>query len=105
MSDFFSTCPECDLEFHDLDKHRLAARLAEAERLLRMSLEMMEHAGWMGGFIPDIRKLLAGAQGSALPSQKEKAKCKRCGDTGWLDGDPVRGISEEPCGCDENWQE
>ena len=32
-------------------------------------------------------------------------KCKRCGDTGWLDGDPVRGISDEPCGCDENWEE
>ena len=32
-------------------------------------------------------------------------KCKRCGDTGWLDGDPVRGISGEPCGCDENWEE
>lgn len=27
------------------------------------------------------------------------------GDTGWLEGDPVRGISDEPCGCDENWEE
>lgn len=32
-------------------------------------------------------------------------KCRRCGDTGWLEGDPVRGISGEPCGCDEKWEE
>ena len=35
----------------------------------------------------------------------KRPKCSRCGDTGWLDGDPVRGISDEPCGCDENWEE
>jgi hypothetical protein len=32
-------------------------------------------------------------------------RCPRCNDTGWLDGDPLRGISDEPCGCDENWEE
>lgn len=35
----------------------------------------------------------------------KRPKCSRCGDTGWLDGDPVAGISDEPCGCDENWEE
>ena len=34
-----------------------------------------------------------------------RMKCKRCGDTGWLQGDPILGISDEPCGCDENWEE
>lgn len=26
-------------------------------------------------------------------------KCERCHDTGWIQGDPVIGISDEPCGC------
>jgi hypothetical protein len=28
-------------------------------------------------------------------------KCERCSDTGWIQGDPVFGISDEPCGCAE----
>ena len=32
-------------------------------------------------------------------------KCARCSDTGWIAGDPVAGISGEPCGCDEDWSE
>lgn len=41
----------------------------------------------------------------AETAPNRKPKCSRCGDTGWLGGDPVRGISDEPCGCDENWEE
>lgn len=39
------------------------------------------------------------------PFSRMLTSISRCGDTGWLDGDPVRGISDEPCGCDENWEE
>lgn len=34
-----------------------------------------------------------------------RPKCERCGDTGWITGDPVAGVSGEPCGCDEDWSE
>lgn len=62
---------------------------------------------WGDGMHPDgdlidaTDAALAGAavQPSVVP------RCKRCGDTGWLPGDPILGISEEPCGCDENWEE
>lgn len=54
-------------------------------------------------------RTIAGLRTHALRMHKAEIaagpKCKRCGDTGWLDGDPVRGISGEPCGCDENWEE
>lgn len=33
--------------------------------------------------------------------QPDAARCERCSDSGWIQGDPVRGISDEPCGCDE----
>jgi len=38
-------------------------------------------------------------------SKSAERICTRCGGTGWLQGDPIRGISDEPCGCDENWEE
>ena len=31
------------------------------------------------------------------------APCDRCGGSGWIAGDPVAGIADEPCGCDEDW--
>jgi hypothetical protein len=34
----------------------------------------------------------------------KNVKCHRCGDTGWLEGNPISGISDEPCGCDEKWE-
>lgn len=54
-------------------------------------------------------RTVAGLRTHALRMHKAAIEagpqCKRCGDTGWLDGDPVRGISDEPCGCNENWEE
>lgn len=54
-------------------------------------------------------RTIAGLRTHALRMHKAAIEagpnCKRCGDTGWLDGDPVRGTSDEPCGCDENWEE
>ena len=42
----------------------------------------------------------------ATPDPTEAApRCERCGDTGWIQGDPIVGISDEPCGCDEKWDD
>ena len=77
----------------------------EIERLRGLLHDWREQ--WGDGMHPDgdlidaTDAALAGAavQPSVVP------RCKRCGDTGWLPGDPILGISEEPCGCDENWEE
>jgi hypothetical protein len=69
----------------------LRSRLAAAEALLRdgsrAGMTVADRANWM----IETRAHLAGAG----------PRCERCGDSGWIEGDPVAGISDEPCGHDD----
>ena len=78
--------------------------MTDQTELERLKAEM--DAAWEAAWVAWEAADAAEAAYEALEAEIEAGpKCKRCGDTGWLDGDPVRGISDEPCGCDENWEE
>lgn len=104
----------------------IPARLAEALFLLNRWHEAYHADGGMEMLDDDTTTCLAGITVSAAcewckpdarcpdhgaaciediegvtDSAPAAPRCERCGDSGWIQGNPVIGISDEPCGCDE----
>jgi hypothetical protein len=95
------------------------ARLAEAERDMDQLIGERDHAQGMADKLADAIATLLGVEigehsnmncpwTQALEAFEDRPtastsgpKCERCSDTGWIQGDPVFGISDEPCGCAE----
>lgn len=100
---------EQDSSFLRLDAideiQRLRSRLAAAEtdaKRYRWLRDSATTGDWceLGGMTAERMEADIDAHLSAAPAGWGP-RCERCGDSGWIDGDPVAGIADEPCGHDD----
>jgi hypothetical protein len=95
--DAYQGCAMCDLEALRKDAERYRwLRIAENG----VSVTIADNDDPETWYEYDSLRLDAAIDAFLAPDSASGPKCERCGDTGWIQGDPVAGISDEPCGCE-----